>query len=62
MISVCCLSAIEHDTIVLDSGATRHMSGERSFFVQLCDITPGSWPINGIGGKSFMPLELEPSN
>lgn len=27
------------------------MSGERSFFAKLSDISPGSWPINGIGGK-----------
>lgn len=50
LISDCCLSAIEADAIVLDSGASRDMSGERSYFVELSDITPGSWPINGIGG------------
>jgi hypothetical protein len=27
------------------------MSGERSFFTELSDISPVSWPINGIGGK-----------
>jgi hypothetical protein len=51
LISVCCLSAVELDAIVLDSGATRHMSGERSFFTELSGISPGSWPINCIGGK-----------
>jgi hypothetical protein len=44
LISVCCLSAVELDAIVLDPGATR-------FFVELSDISPGSWPINDIGGK-----------
>jgi hypothetical protein len=27
------------------------MCGELSYFTELCDIPPNSWPINGIGGK-----------
>jgi hypothetical protein len=51
LISVCCLTDGDLNGFVLDSGATRHMCGELSYFSDLCDIPPNSWPINGIGGK-----------
>jgi hypothetical protein len=49
--SVCCSPDGDLNGIVIDSGATRHMCGELSYFFDLIDIPPKSWPINGIGGK-----------
>ena len=51
LISVCCSPDGDLNGIVLDSGATRHMCGEFSYFSDLIDIPPHSWPISGIGGK-----------
>ena len=53
MVSVCCLKATNPEAIYLDSGASRHMTDQRSYFDELREIEPGSWPINGIGGTTL---------
>lgn len=50
LISSCYLITDDHEALYLDSGASRHMSGDRSLFQNLRDISPNSWPIHGIGG------------
>ncbi|XP_046454348.1 uncharacterized protein LOC124207387 [Daphnia pulex] len=50
LISSCCLTAKNSKDIYLDSGATRHMSGDESMLTDLRIIADNSWPVNGIGG------------
>lgn len=50
LISSCCLTATNSKDIYLDSGATRHMSGDESMLTDLLIIAYNSWPVNGIGG------------
>lgn len=50
LISSCCLTATNSKDIYLDSGATRHMSGDESMLTDLRIIPDNSWPVNGIGG------------
>jgi hypothetical protein len=49
MVSISCLKATNPEAIYLDSGASRHMTDQRSYFYELQEIEPGTWPINGIG-------------
>ncbi len=50
LISISCLKATNPEVLYLDSGASRHMSDQRSYFHELNEVEPGSWLINGIGG------------
>ncbi len=49
-VSVCYLTTTDPDALYLDSGATRHMSGDQSYFHDMKNIQDKSWLINGIGG------------
>ena len=45
-----CLMAQPSSQWLADSGATHHMTGQRSFFTTYREIPPGTWKVNGIGG------------
>ena len=49
LVSIHCLKSTNQNALYLDSGATRHMSGERSYFHELTALDPDCWPVNGIG-------------
>lgn len=53
-----CLVACHPRDWYADSGATRHMTDQRSFFTHLTEIPAGTWKVNGIGGAQLQALAI----
>lgn len=55
--SLCFISRRSNDWYA-DSGATHHMTDQRSFFSKFKEIQHGSWVVNGIGGSELLALGI----
>jgi hypothetical protein len=53
-----CLVAQRPSHWLADSGATHHMTEQRSFFTTYREIPPGTWKVNGIGGVVLSALGI----
>ena len=58
MVSTCYFIAPSLGDFFLDSGCSRHMSGERSYFKDLRLLPPNSWPVHGIGSTVLHALGI----
>jgi hypothetical protein len=58
LVSTCYFIAPSLGDFFLDSGCSRHMSGERSYFKDLRLLPPNSWPVHGIGSTVLHALGI----
>jgi hypothetical protein len=57
-LSSLCFIARKSSDWYADSGATHHMSDQRSNFSSFKEINPGTWKVNGIGGTELFALGI----
>ena len=52
-ISSTCLQAFRNGKWIADSGASEHLTDQRSSFLTFTPVQPGSWHVNGVGNTKF---------